>query len=683
MADKEFVYKITGQNDSKGTDEAKSKLDQLTGSLGESARATGLADSKMLALTAKLAGAAGAMYALKKAVDFASSSLTEFGEQEGLDFKQEAVIKATGEAAGKTASELKGMASALSEATSISDEDIERVQTLLLTFREIKGDIYDSAVKASLDLGAIFGSAESAALQLGKALQDPTLGVTMLSRSGVTFNEVQKEQIKAFVEQNDLLSAQKLILEEVQKQVSGTAEAMGSGYTGSVDRMKNAWGDFKQALGGTIASLGVIQNVMGSVTDTLRGLESALAIPKSTAEFVDRVGVDLKKSADEAAAAFDRLQESSAKALDVANAKADAQTEKVKKRIEAEKELALAQLDLEKIQKGMPESEYQQKKADIMGVAAHDTYGVDRESLQRQQIALESEMQKLDAAAKEEQETAKAYYNHLVSRRAQYDKLLAESKSKISELTKQISYPDLSDESLSATIGTIQAHKKDLGITTPNNTEVAYQKELALRDQIRKYERQQSRSEEKIKSINAKSPSAYSAIEAAGIEATAYRANVYAPGISGIDEASSALEMQRKINDAKIERERVDARQKSEKERAEETERRRKEAEERDAKMQPGERLGRLTGGAEVRTNVGGFDYQNVEGTAAAQAAIQKAGADIIAGKDDFQIISQLIAKLQEMGAVFRGGYTQLANELNRLDGDIKDVKSIQKASRQ
>jgi hypothetical protein len=45
----------------------------------------------------------------------------------------------------------------------------------------------------------------------------------LLSRSGVTFTETEKERIKALVESNRVSEAQVLILEAIETQVGGTA----------------------------------------------------------------------------------------------------------------------------------------------------------------------------------------------------------------------------------------------------------------------------------------------------------------------------------------------------------------------------------------------------------------------------------------------------------------------------
>jgi hypothetical protein len=123
-------------------------------------------------------------------------------------------------------------AEATARATGIDQNSIKATQAKLLTFKdlaqsadEVNGS-FDRATKAAIDLAAAgFGSAETNAAQLGKALQDPIKGLTALARSGVTFTEVEKERIKTLVESNQVGEAQRLVLEAIEKQVGGTAEA--------------------------------------------------------------------------------------------------------------------------------------------------------------------------------------------------------------------------------------------------------------------------------------------------------------------------------------------------------------------------------------------------------------------------------------------------------------------------
>jgi hypothetical protein len=112
------------------------------------------------------------------------------------------------------------------------DELIKSTQAKLLTFKELAatadtaGGAFDRATVAAFDLAAAgFGSAETNAVQLGKALQDPIKGITALARSGVTFTAAQKDQIATLVESNRMLEAQDVILSAIEQQVGGTAAA--------------------------------------------------------------------------------------------------------------------------------------------------------------------------------------------------------------------------------------------------------------------------------------------------------------------------------------------------------------------------------------------------------------------------------------------------------------------------
>lgn len=114
---------------------------------------------------------------------------------------------------------------------------IKATQTKLATFKGLArtvddaGSSFDRATLAALDMAAAgFGSAESNAVALGKALEDPIKGVTALARSGVTFTEQERDKIEALVESGDLLAAQNMVLSAIETQVGGTAEASASSF---------------------------------------------------------------------------------------------------------------------------------------------------------------------------------------------------------------------------------------------------------------------------------------------------------------------------------------------------------------------------------------------------------------------------------------------------------------------
>lgn len=161
-----------------------------------------------------------------------------------------AVVKATGAAAGFQASQLQGFASQLQKSTTIGDEAILESMAILLTFRSITGDAFKETTRLALDMSAVMGNdAKGAVLQLGKALEDPITGLGALRRSGISFSEQQKEQIKGFVETNKLAKAQGIILKVVRDQLGGVAESLAETDAGKVKQLTNQLNDMREELG--------------------------------------------------------------------------------------------------------------------------------------------------------------------------------------------------------------------------------------------------------------------------------------------------------------------------------------------------------------------------------------------------------------------------------------------------
>ncbi len=169
-----------------------------------------------------------------------------------------AVIKSTGEAAGVTAQHVADYASSLSDAAGTSlfgDDQIQQSTNLLLTFSEIKGATLDAATAISVDMAQAMGGApKDAAIQLGKALNDPIKGITALTRVGVVFSDEQKAQIQAMQEAGDMAGAQGVILAELNKEFGGSAAAAAAA-TGGWSEFNGRMGEAKEALGAAVLPL--------------------------------------------------------------------------------------------------------------------------------------------------------------------------------------------------------------------------------------------------------------------------------------------------------------------------------------------------------------------------------------------------------------------------------------------
>ena len=191
------------------------------------------------------AGVAGAALTMGK-------SLSVFQDVERQQLKTIALVKATDSAAGRTALQLEAQAQAVALNTLASTSGIREAQQVLLTFRAVQKDTFDRAIVLSQDLAAVMGgTAKSAALQLGKALESPTTGMTALRRSGVSFSESEKEVIKNLEETGRIAEAQGLILDKLSDQVGGAGGAEAGGIAGSADTLAQRWEVMLDTIGGT------------------------------------------------------------------------------------------------------------------------------------------------------------------------------------------------------------------------------------------------------------------------------------------------------------------------------------------------------------------------------------------------------------------------------------------------
>lgn len=198
----------------------------------------------------RVAAVFGAGIGIHQMVSFTKDSISAFRQQEKAIAQVEAGLKATGNTAGFTSQEFQKMASNLQKTTLFGDEQILQDATAqLLTFTNISGEQFERTQKAALDLATrLDGDLKSASIQLGKALNDPVANLSALSRSGIQFSKEQKEVIKTLAESGRLAEAQTVILDELNKQYGGSAEAAAEA-DGGMTQLSNAIGDAKEKFG--------------------------------------------------------------------------------------------------------------------------------------------------------------------------------------------------------------------------------------------------------------------------------------------------------------------------------------------------------------------------------------------------------------------------------------------------
>lgn len=205
-----------------------------------------------------------------------SGAVQQGMDAEKVDAQLNAVLKSTHGAAGVSAQSINDMADSLSKVTTYSDDTIKSTSAILLTFTNIGAKVFPGATEATLNLATAMGeSTKDAAVQLGKALNDPLHGYTALQRVGVTFTDAQKEQIKQMMAAGNTAGAQKIILGELNKEFGNSAKAAGDTLGGKLQILHNQFDQLGEKVGGAI--LPILSQLLTAVLPLATALGGSLS----------------------------------------------------------------------------------------------------------------------------------------------------------------------------------------------------------------------------------------------------------------------------------------------------------------------------------------------------------------------------------------------------------------------
>lgn len=241
-------FNIEVHVDSKGVATASAKSKKAFTSMGRGASAAGSRIGRLNAALASLASRM-ALIAPAFAILFARSAIRKFAEQEKVLKNLQSLIEATGGAAGFTTQQLHDFAGELQTATGVGDEAIEKSMGILLTFKSVTGDVFKRATSVALDMSEVIGQdTKQSMILLGKALEEPILGLSAMRRVGISFTESQKEMIKSLVEAGDKAAAQGVILDALEGQMGGVAVGARDTLAGALQQLGNVWGDLQETV---------------------------------------------------------------------------------------------------------------------------------------------------------------------------------------------------------------------------------------------------------------------------------------------------------------------------------------------------------------------------------------------------------------------------------------------------
>jgi hypothetical protein len=191
-------------------------------------------------------GLLGNLFVVSKMKNFAKEAISSVQETNKQLKLLDATLKTTGADAWTNQNKLLGMAQGFEKSSNYSKEQIMEMQTVLLGFKSVTNDVFESASQEIINMATVMGMDLKSAVQtVGKALDDPIAGLGSLSRQGFVFDESQKQLLKTMVAVGDKASAQKIILEELATTYGGAAEASVDSFRG----LELSLGDLRSAIG--------------------------------------------------------------------------------------------------------------------------------------------------------------------------------------------------------------------------------------------------------------------------------------------------------------------------------------------------------------------------------------------------------------------------------------------------
>lgn len=196
-----------------------------------------------------LAGAAGLGLLIKKVT--ALSAAQELAEK-----KLEQAMRSTKMWNANLMESYKAFASELQGITAIGDEVILDVMAMLQTFKLQEGTLKD-ATKATLDLAKATGQdLRSAAILVGKAAVGE---VSTLKRYGIIVDEAALKA-RGF----------QAVLDEINTEFGGQAQAQAETYAGKIAGMKGYWSDMLEKIGDFITKNPVVLAAIDKVSNKFK-----------------------------------------------------------------------------------------------------------------------------------------------------------------------------------------------------------------------------------------------------------------------------------------------------------------------------------------------------------------------------------------------------------------------------
>lgn len=243
----------------------------------------------------KLKGTIAAAFSVAAISAFAKEAYRLAEIQWKAEKRLEAGLKATGDAVGYSAKQLKKYASELQEVTLFGDEVTISAMARLVPYTNVTGDVFKRTIALAQDLATVMETdLNSAVVKLGKALNTPGKGLDELREAGIAFTTQQIADIQRLVAKGDRYAAQMLILEEAYKHVGGAAREIAgdteTAYAG-VQQLANTWGDLLEMIANSEATQSLLKIFVALLKTELEYYDGEKALK----DMADRVNESMER----------------------------------------------------------------------------------------------------------------------------------------------------------------------------------------------------------------------------------------------------------------------------------------------------------------------------------------------------------------------------------------------------
>ena len=175
----------------------------------------------------------------------------------------------------KDASEkFQKFATHIQETTKFEDDAVIKSGALLESLTGLSEEGLEKATSAAIDLAARFHKDLPEAMEIiGRAFNGQT---RELDRLGITYEKT-----------GDTTKDFDTLLKTIQGRFGGTAQAEVKSYAGSVEQLKNAFGNFQEAIGKSFTQSGNTTTIIGGLTKAFQGLADII---EKTGELTQKTG---------------------------------------------------------------------------------------------------------------------------------------------------------------------------------------------------------------------------------------------------------------------------------------------------------------------------------------------------------------------------------------------------------